>query len=510
MAEAEGSADNKLTDAADAPAEDRSGVEGAQADGEAAEASNGSAEKGERDGGATGGQGLSANPFVKAMAHIKWATFLQRAERYDRAVEHFESSIELLPSARAYFGLGTCLASLRRRLEAENAFREAIRIKPNLVGAHINLASVLQARRSFEESATHCRKALELEPRSREAVMNLANVLRNLGRRDEAVDLVWEKIFAEQERPQTEEGDVPSETSAVLQPSLLECSKWQAKMLEDGGGGSSGSRCEGAKQLAVVCVKWGKRYESAYVNRLCAGVRRHLKDSNVPFICFTDDSTGLDESIEARSLPTNLPLWWGKAFLFSEEAGLDGYRVLFLDLDQIIVGDLKDLAEYRGPFALLATDGIACELAGGGYNSSVMAWEASDFFRPIFTKLNAAVLKFVHRFDHWLEMNVKDADLWQKIAPGRVIDYTTAFRGGTCIGMAEEELVANGAFAAPTEVEKDVKACDVKTGGGGDEPSSEEDPPAGAAVVTFPRSPKPHEVLEQHEWVRRHWLGEDG
>lgn len=38
---------------------------------------------------------------------------------------------------------------------------------------------------------------------------------------------------------------------------------------------------------------------------------------------------------------------------------------------QVIVGSLEPLASYRGPFALLRTDGIACELAEGGYNSSV-------------------------------------------------------------------------------------------------------------------------------------------
>ena len=31
------------------------------------------------------------------------------------------------------------------------------------------------------------------------------------------------------------------------------------------------------------------------------------------------------------------------------EAGLDGRRVLFLDLDQVIVGGLAELASYAGP-----------------------------------------------------------------------------------------------------------------------------------------------------------------
>ena len=49
-------------------------------------------------------------------------------------------------------------------------------------------------------------------------------------------------------------------------------------------------------------------------------------------------------------------------------------KVLFLDLDQVIVGPLDALVDYQGPLALLHTDTIACELASGGYNSSVISW----------------------------------------------------------------------------------------------------------------------------------------
>ena len=27
----------------------------------------------------------------------------------------------------------------------------------------------------------------------------------------------------------------------------------------------------------------------------------------------------------------------------------------------------------------------------------------------------------------------------------------------------------------------------------------------GCAIVTFPRNPKPHEVVEKKDWVKRHW-----
>lgn len=481
-----------------------------------------------------GGTQRQKSPLAMALLHVKWASFLQKAGQHQRAAEHYESSLALFPSARAHFGRGTCLASLRRRQDAVQAFEEALRLKPSMVGAHVNLAGVLVALRRFAEAEAQCRQALELEPGSREAVMNLANALRNLGRREEAIRAVWEHILAKEGTQREKEGarsvpveggsqDGPAEelaenveaasptatahVGAPPDPAQLEevdslpevpqadvapihCGQWRPL---------TGPH---PLPLVVVCVKWGTRYGADYVNRLHAAVLRQLPEPPSAFVCFTEDPGGLDDRIDVRPLPSELSLWWGKAYLFSEEARLDGNRVLFLDLDQVIVGSLTGVSTYAGPFAVLSTDGIACELAGGGYNSSVMAWEASPFFRPLYARLSKAVLEYVHRFDHWLEMMVQGADLWQDLAPGRVVDFTVAFLGGVCLGSAEEETNGAGAFVEPdgeAEASSPAIASELPP-----------EPPAGTAIVTFPRFPKPHEVLEQHRWARRHWLGDEG
>lgn len=46
-------------------------------------------------------------------------------------------------------------------------------------------------------------------------------------------------------------------------------------------------------------------------------------------------------------------------------------------------------------------------------------------------------------------------------------------------------------------------------GSAADPGQAEEQLPPGAALVTFPRSPKPHDVLEQHRWVRQHWTEDE-
>ena len=415
----------------------------------------------------------SKNPVLKALLHVKWANWLQKAGQHERAAEHFAASLAIVPSGQAFFGQGVALAKLRRRQEAAEAFQSALSRCPRMAGAWINLAGVELALGRCESAESHCRQALELEPGSREAVMNLANALRNLGRRQEAIEVVWEHILQHEKKER---------------PSALRLA--DAKMAEP----------HQDPSLVVTCLKWGKRYSAAYVNRLYTASRRQLRRP-ARFVCFTEDRAGLDDGIEARPLPDNLPLWWGKAYLFSEEAGLDGHRVLFLDLDQVIVGDLDPFADYTGAFAVLGTEDVACELAVGGYNSSVICWKASPFFRQLYQCLTPSVLRFVHRFDHWLEMMVEDADRWQQLLPGKVLDYTAFFRNGVCLGCeADDGSFAAGGSGGPAEGQEAVEAVEVH------QVVDPVDPPETCAIVTFPRSPKPHEVVDLHSWVRTHWL----
>lgn len=419
------------------------------------------------------------SPLVLALLHLRWASFLQSAGRHADALGHFDKSLAQRPSSRAHFGRGTSLASLRRRPEAVEALEEALKINPRYTSAHVNIAGVFLALRRDADAECHCRLALGVDPCCREATMNLANALRNLGRREEALRTIWQRIV------EASGSDGP--------PEPIDC----AALAHE----EAGQR----RPLAVVCVKWGKRYGPEYVNRLHAAVRRHLpnEDAEASFVCFTDDGEGLDERVAVRTLPSGLPLWWGKAYLFSEEAGLDGNRCLFLDLDQVIVASLAPLLTYSGHFALLATDGIACELAAGGYNSSVISWESGPKLRPIHARLTEHVLRYVHRFDHWLEMNVANARLWQDLAPGCIVDYTSAFRGGVCLGTAheEDELWSTGSFVPAAA----VPSADLPSAA----PVRDVLLPGGVSLVTFPRFPKPHEVLERHAWVRQHWAAEE-
>lgn len=133
---------------------------------------------------------------------------------------------------------------------------------------------------------------------------------------------------------------------------------------------------EAGKPINVVCVKWGTRYGCEYVSKLYRGIMKNTK-RKIRFCCFTDNGKGLSPDIEVRPLLENWERWWGKATLFSQEHQFQG-KVAYFDLDTVITGNLDEIFEYDGKFALLKTDDLECEKNNrSGYNSSIMIWNSA-------------------------------------------------------------------------------------------------------------------------------------
>ncbi len=104
--------------------------------------------------------------------------------------------------------------------------------------------------------------------------------------------------------------------------------------------------------INILTLKWGTKYGPEYVNRLHAGVSRHLP-RDFRFLCFTDDATDIRPEVEIYPLPDfDVPKdWlltpWLKLALFRNGlADLSGSS-LFLDLDVLIVGSLLDLFTFE-------------------------------------------------------------------------------------------------------------------------------------------------------------------
>ncbi len=105
------------------------------------------------------------------------------------------------------------------------------------------------------------------------------------------------------------------------------------------------------QKITVICLKWGERYGSEYVNRLYAMVRRNTQ-RDLRFVCITDNNEGIRPEVEIKPMPPfDLPetfrfKGFRRMFLFQESLyDLTG-NVLHLDLDLIITGSIDDLWDY--------------------------------------------------------------------------------------------------------------------------------------------------------------------
>lgn len=140
--------------------------------------------------------------------------------------------------------------------------------------------------------------------------------------------------------------------------------------------------------VACVFVKGPYPYTAEYVVRLERMVRRYL-GRPFRFVCFTDQPEAFAAPIETVRIPSQLPGcpqavgYWTKLQIFNPAHGLTG-RVLFLDLDVLVVGDLSPVVDFPAPFALCA-DEMALERP---------AVSVDSIGRTILRRFNASVMAF--------------------------------------------------------------------------------------------------------------------
>jgi FkbM family methyltransferase len=194
--------------------------------------------------------------------------------------------------------------------------------------------------------------------------------------------------------------------------------------------------------LNVVCVKWGTEFGPEYVNILAHRVRANLPEGfQGKFICFTDDATGLDEGIEVRPLPGHLSGWWNKLYLFG--AFNEGERVLYFDLDTLIVGPLDDIAKYDGHFTILRDF-----YRPDGLQSSVMAWYASPWIAPIYSCWHSTMdSSYIGGDQAWIQHCANSAigpkpDILQDLYPHQFVSFKQS--GGQFPQMGTRVVVFHG------------------------------------------------------------------
>jgi hypothetical protein len=149
--------------------------------------------------------------------------------------------------------------------------------------------------------------------------------------------------------------------------------------------------------VACVWVNGHLPYPMEYVEKLHAMAKRHISRP-FQFVCLTDRPGKVPAGVRAIEIPNPNPLkgWWSKVELFSPGRFIG--RVLYLDLDSLIVADLDPVITFPAPFALVPHAGTFNGKGGlqvvKRFNSSVMVWDAGsiDFLHRTWTPAAAQVL----------------------------------------------------------------------------------------------------------------------
>lgn len=159
----------------------------------------------------------------------------------------------------------------------------------------------------------------------------------------------------------------------------------------------------------VVCLKWGDKYPSHYVNKLYNMVMRNTS-YEVDFFCITDDPEGLDKRIKIKSIP-NLELegWWYKLSLFSNDIYDFEGRFLFMDLDVVIVDNIDALFELESGKLVIGGD-----LQTGEFNSSIFSLEygSLDEIWIEFQRQRDEVISSMHGDQDWISRFSDGISTW--------------------------------------------------------------------------------------------------
>lgn len=214
--------------------------------------------------------------------------------------------------------------------------------------------------------------------------------------------------------------------------------------------------------VTFVCVQVGN-YEgrgAEYVNKLHDMVKRNVSAGHPGrFVCITDDASGLDDGIQVIQAPKDIHGWWVKIWMFKRGLFAKGERVIFMDLDTVIIGELDSLVGYSGDFATLRDFYYPQQIG-----PAIISWRVNDFSESIYDEWKAGGHPTTGHGDLWWLNRInqgrfaRECDKLQNLFPGMFVSFK-----------------AN---------------CNPY-------------PPSGAKVVCFHGQPRPHNC--DAEWVKLMW-----
>lgn len=205
----------------------------------------------------------------------------------------------------------------------------------------------------------------------------------------------------------------------------------------------------------ALVLRSGGDFKPRHVERLRRQVARHLHRPYMTTV-LTDLPRG-EFQLGARvvGLAQAWPGWWSKLELFRPGVFHAGDRVLYLDLDTTVVGDLTDLAEVNDDLAML--DDFYFGNAGaakrrGQLGSGVMAFRPHGSLQRVYEAFAKHPQTRYSGGDQRFVANVYPGHIGrlQERVPGQIVSYKAHCGDGV---PADARLVCHHGKPRPWEVE---------------------------------------------------------
>ena len=135
-------------------------------------------------------QNSDATPPVTAEQFVAAGNKYATAKQYDQAVDAYRQALKLMPDlAAAHHGLGSVYVNMGRNAEALEHLRAATRLDPENPQAHLNLGINLANLRRGDEAMLEFNEAKRLRPQDARVYNEIGNALHNVyGRFEEALE----------------------------------------------------------------------------------------------------------------------------------------------------------------------------------------------------------------------------------------------------------------------------------------------------------------------------------
>lgn len=168
----------------------------------------------------------------------------------------------------------------------------------------------------------------------------------------------------------------------------------------------------------------GTCYGPEWIWALKRGLAEHMPDATFRYL--SDVAPGPWRI----TLMHDWPGWWAKLEALRPGAFPAGERVLLLDLDTLVVGDLSELGGYDGEFAM-----IRDVLRPAQLQSGVLAFragpdtEAARLYR-LFAADPQAAMRRCRGDGEWLRAHARQPDALQDLFPGQIRSFKRDARQG--------------------------------------------------------------------------------